>query len=110
MKSGKLRFASSFSARVPAIGNLLLINGQTVVENVLYVKGLKHNLLSVSQLCNQGYDLGFDSKSCTIKKGKDVIANATRTANNLYILEDSNAETCCLFTTMDTQYSIDALN
>ncbi|RDX82434.1 hypothetical protein CR513_36783, partial [Mucuna pruriens] len=34
------------------------------IENVLYVKGLKHNLLSISQLCDNGYDVSFNKGEC----------------------------------------------
>ena len=34
------------------------------LENVLLVDGLKHNLISISQLCDKGYI--FDKKVCTI--------------------------------------------
>ena len=38
----------------------------TIIENVLYVEGLKHSLLSISQLCDKGYKVNFESKGCTI--------------------------------------------
>ena len=30
------------------------------IKNVLYVNGLKHNLLSISQLCNKGFKIEFN--------------------------------------------------
>ena len=36
------------------------------IENVLLVDGLKHNLISISQLCDIGYKVLFDKKECTI--------------------------------------------
>ena len=38
----------------------------TTIENVLYVEGLKHSLLSISQLCDKGYKANFKSNGCTI--------------------------------------------
>ena len=35
-------------------------------ENVLYVKGLKHNLISISQLCDKRYNVSFESLLCII--------------------------------------------
>ena len=29
------------------------------IDNALFVEGLKHNLLSISQLCDSGYDVSF---------------------------------------------------
>ena len=37
-------------------------------ENVSLVKKLKHNLLSVSQTCDQGHICIFDSKKCEIRR------------------------------------------
>jgi len=31
----------------------------TTIENVLYVEGLKHSLLSINQLCDKGYKVNF---------------------------------------------------
>ena len=38
----------------------------TSIENVLYVDGLKHNLLSISQLCDKGNKIAFNKDCCTI--------------------------------------------
>ncbi|XP_035836117.1 uncharacterized protein LOC118484222 [Helianthus annuus] len=37
------------------------------VPNVFYVQGLKHNLLSVGQLVQKGYEVKFADQECTIK-------------------------------------------
>ena len=37
------------------------------IENVLLVNGLKHSLLSVSQLCGKGFLVSFDSHNCFIE-------------------------------------------
>ena len=56
-------------------------------KNVLLVEDLKHNLLSVSKMCDQGYTLMFDSQRCKIKEvlGR-LVATATRRPSNIYIL------------------------
>ena len=40
--------------------------GNTNVHNVLYVDGLKHNFLSVSQMCDQAHNVIFHSKGCKV--------------------------------------------
>jgi hypothetical protein len=49
---------------------------------------LKHNLLSVSKICDQGYNLKFDSRRCEIKEEDSGILVSTTTIrpNNIYIL------------------------
>ena len=39
-----------------SIGN----NSLSLIENVLLVDGLKHNLLSISQLCDKGFKVIFE--------------------------------------------------
>lgn len=86
MNRGKVKFEGNSLARVVGIGSLVLNDGETKVENILYVKGLKHNLLSVSQLCDEGYDLVFNSKYHVINKREKHIANATKVENNCIFL------------------------
>ena len=38
------------------------------IDNILFVEGLKGNLLSISQLCNNGYDVSFNKDECIVKK------------------------------------------
>ena len=60
-------------------GNLPSIN------NVLLVDGLMHNLLSISQLSDNGYDIIFNQKSCKAVSQKDgtILFNGKR-KNNIY--------------------------
>ena len=59
---------------------------------------MKHNLLSVSQMCYQGHKLTFDSEKCEIRKegsGK-LVGTTARTSNNIYVLSEIGNEKCCL--------------
>ena len=58
-------------------------------NNVMFVDGLKHNLLSVSQVFDQGNEVFFSSKECVVReldRGKTVI-KGTRTPSNPYVLK-----------------------
>ena len=58
-------------------------------NNVMYVDGLKHNLLSVSQMCDQGTEVVFSSKECVVRDldtGKTII-KGNRTPRNLHVLK-----------------------
>jgi hypothetical protein len=44
-----------------------LSNGKWKEQDVLFVEGLKHNLLNVSQVCDRGCEFIFTSKDCRIK-------------------------------------------
>ena len=68
----------------------MAIRDQMKDENVLLVKNLKPNLLSVRQTCDQGHICIFDSKKCEIKikdLGK-LVGTIVRTPSNVYILEN----------------------
>lgn len=39
--------------------DIVKLDQNTKAQNVPYVEGLKHNLLSVSQICDNGYDVTF---------------------------------------------------
>ena len=58
------------------------------------VEDLKHNLLSVSKICDQGYTLTFDSRKCKIRENNlgRLVATATRRPNNIYILDMNKRE------------------
>jgi hypothetical protein len=54
-------------------------------KNVLLVEDMKHNLLSVRQMCDQGHKILFETKKCEIKKegsGK-LVGTTRRTPNNI---------------------------
>lgn len=86
INDGTVKFGDSSKQRIKGKGTLSLDHERTKTKDVLYVKGLKENLLSVSQLCDQGHNVMFHPKGCEIKKDGELIENANRTANNLYIL------------------------
>jgi hypothetical protein len=59
---------------------------------------MKHNLISVSQMCDQGHKVTFNSQKCEIRRegsGK-LVGTAARTSNNIYVLSEIGNEKCCL--------------
>jgi hypothetical protein len=88
VKRDSMTFGSDVTARIDRKGTLSLNNEKTKIENVLYVDGVKHNLLSVSQMCDQGHNLTFNYQGCEIRKEGSgrLVASAYRTSNNVYIL------------------------
>ena len=49
---GLVIFGDNNKGNIIGIGNIDK-NSSTSIENILIVKGLKHNLLSISQLCDK---------------------------------------------------------
>ena len=62
-----------------------------LIHDVLYVEGLKHNLLSISRLRDKGYQVIFKSNSCEIylPNSKEVMLIGKR-INNVYLLDISS--------------------
>ncbi|WVZ21878.1 hypothetical protein V8G54_000422 [Vigna mungo] len=66
---------------------------------------LKHNLLSISQLCDGGLKITFESKYCLISNGStDELLFLGKRLNNIYVIdfkETSFKSVVCLMTTED---------
>ena len=60
----------------------------TVIENVLLIKGLKFNLISISQLCDKDHKVEFKSSKCIVYDtcGNTILFETKRT-NNVYSFE-----------------------
>jgi len=65
-KEGNVSFGSG-SAKIAGKGTVTLINGKGKAQNALLVDGLKHNLLSISQICDQGHNVIFNTRNCEIR-------------------------------------------
>jgi len=61
-----------------------------IIKDVLLVDGLKHNLLSISQLCDRGYKITFKPDLCliTYSKTSETVLVSKR-ENNVYMLNVS---------------------
>jgi hypothetical protein len=96
-KEGTFTFGNDQSARIVGRGTVCLNNRKIMVENVLLVEEMDHNLLSVSQTCDKGLFIIFDSKGCQIRdiKSNKLVGTTTRTSSNIYIL-DEEKEKCYL--------------
>jgi hypothetical protein len=87
---GNVKFGDNSKGKIIGIGNF----GKThslVIEDVLLVDGLKYNLLSISQLCDKGYNIIFKSIMCIIVNEIDnqVLFVAFRN-ENVYTIDLDN--------------------
>ena len=56
---GMVTFGDNGKGKIIGI-NSIGITPPTCIENILFVDGLKHNLLSISQLCDKDYKVIFE--------------------------------------------------
>jgi hypothetical protein len=97
-KNGSVSFGNDNSSKIIGEGTIRIGNKNEKAQNVLLVENMKHSLLSVSQMCDQGHKLTFDSEKCEIRKegtGK-LVRTSARTSNNIYVLSEIGNEKCCL--------------
>jgi hypothetical protein len=95
---GSVSFENDDSSKIIGKGTVRIGNKNTKKENVLLVEDMKHNLLSVSQMCEQVHKVTFNSQKCEIRKegsGK-LIATVARTSSNIYVLSEIGNEKCVL--------------
>lgn len=83
---GNVLFGSGFD-KIVGKGKNSLVNGKGKPDNSLLVEGCKHNILSVSQICDQGHNVIFSTKDCEIRKSLsgELVGKGVRTPHNVYI-------------------------
>jgi hypothetical protein len=80
-----ITFGDGAKGEIKGIGKLEC-SGTPKLDNILLVKGLNSNLISISQLCDQGLDVIFTKTECLIiNKDSEVIMEGIRTKNNCYM-------------------------
>jgi len=58
---------------------------------VLLVEEMKHNLLSISQLCNKGLKVIFESDYCTIHQKNSMKISLKGMRHNIYLIDLDHA-------------------
>ncbi|GMI75526.1 hypothetical protein HRI_001221900 [Hibiscus trionum] len=95
---GVVTFGDNSKGHIKGIGSIG--NHSTIlIENVLYVDGLKHNLLSISQLCDKGFNVLFDKNGCKIVdiKSNNIMLIGHRIGNIYMVhLDDIHTSHACL--------------
>ena len=90
---GDVSFGDNSKGKILGIGNVGKVSS-TLIENVCLVENLKHNLISISQLCDKGYKVIFDKFSCVIENSCDgKILFVGNRCGNVYIIDIECAST-----------------
>ena len=67
---GDVSFGDNSKRKIFGIENVGKVSS-TLIENVCLVENLKHNLISISQLCDKGYKVVFNKSRCVIENACD---------------------------------------
>ena len=103
----KVSYGDGNIGRTMGYGNINL--GSVIITNVALVPGLKHDLLSVSQICDRGYHVDFQPVYCEViskSTGKVVLVGHRR--NNIYeasLVTNSEGKAVCLSAKMSNEES-----
>ena len=86
-------FRDNLKGKILGIGNVGKVFS-TLIENVCLVKSLKHNLISISQLCDKCYKVVFDKSRCVIENAcDDKILFVGNRCGNVYTIDIKCAST-----------------
>ena len=81
---GSVTFGDNSQGKIVGIGNVG--KGNFTLTDVLLVDGLKHNLISISQLCDNGNDVKFAPNCCQVLNKGELVFTALR-FNNVYTVD-----------------------
>ena len=87
---GNVKFGDKSKGKIVAIGTIK-VSLSLSINDVLLVKGLKYNLLSISQFSDKGYKVIFDSDICSIeKKDTNQVVLTGKRNQNVYTCNLNN--------------------
>ena len=83
------------------LGYGLILNQNVIIKEVALVDGLKHNLLSISQLCDKGHNVVFSKEACQVfdSRSNKIVMEGFR-KGNVYIADFNSASAgfiTCIF-------------
>ena len=82
---GMVNFGDNSKGYIIGIGNVSSSETPTI-SNVLLVRNSKHNLLSISQLCDKDYKINFEKDKCFIEDRNSKVIFEVDRKKNIYIL------------------------
>ena len=99
---GVVTFGDGSLARVKGKGSVV-IPSYPKLDGVLYVKELKANLLSFSQMCDKDYKVNFHKDLCeVVNKEEKVVITGYKTIDNCYAINpNSQTPLMCSRTKLD---------
>ncbi|ERM93380.1 hypothetical protein AMTR_s05704p00000690, partial [Amborella trichopoda] len=82
-KGGSVTFGDGNKGQIAGRGDVN-VNGAAQLTNVLYVRGLKANLISIGQLCDDNLSVSFTKTQCLVSSDGCVVLTGNRTVDQCY--------------------------
>ena len=100
MKKSKVRFADNRVIQAEGVGNVAIrrLDGrQAMITNVLYVPGMKSNLISMGQLLEKGFSMKMSNGSLEVyDTTKEMIMKVPLAKNRTFKVNLNTIEPQCL--------------
>ena len=105
-EGGTVGFGGNQTGKI--IGSGTIGNSSISINNVWLVDGIRHNLLSISQFCDNGYDVLFVKNNCTVIKISDqsIVFKGKRRKNvyKINFSELTDQKVLCLLSKSDKKW------
>nr|GFA30446.1 ribonuclease H-like domain-containing protein [Tanacetum cinerariifolium] len=105
---GMARFGNNDFLVIAGYGDVVI--GSMMIKKFYYVEGLGHNLFSVGQFCDKGFEVAFRKSTCFVRNEDGVYLLTGDRSSNLYtvVLNEvaSNSSTCLLAKASSSQSSL----
>ena len=90
-KGGNVTFGDGSISQIKGKG-IISLPGLPDIANILYVEGLKVNLLSIIQICDQDFMVLFSKGKCLVmnESGKKLISDVCTLDNCYGLVPDAN--------------------
>ena len=89
IQGGNISFEDKSKGKICGMG-IVKLNDHIKVNNVHLVENLGFDLMSVSQLCDQGRnEVTFTSRECIVKDVNGVVILKETRFNNVYVVDTS---------------------
>ena len=101
--SSYVTFGDGVKGQIMGVGKLIS-NSLPKLDNVLFVKRLRVNLISISQLSDQGLKVDFSKNECLVTNDKgDLLMKGARSKDNccLWVPQETTHSTTCLISQED---------
>ena len=105
-KGGQVTFGGNQKGKIAGVGKIGILPSASI-DNVLFVEGLRHNLLSISQLCDSGYGVSFNKDECIVQNKDGSLLFTSKRQNNLYkikLVDLTKQDVTCLVLVKDNQW------
>nr|GEW34669.1 copia protein [Tanacetum cinerariifolium] len=95
---GTIRFGNNDFAVIAGYRDVVI--GSMTIKKVYYVEGLGHNLFSVGQFCDKGFEVAFRKSTCFVRNKDGVDLLTVDRSSNLYTIALNevalNSSTCLI--------------